>query len=1082
MKHLHTITAIASLSYGLGACTPKVKEKIVYVEVIREVERLVQGGEKDSEGRTIENSVVGTEVTAPLALVSTNLQVSGQLVVAAGSINTGAALRSFSLVAVDDKAYSIYCTTFETNPSACAATVTDGVFDKSCENYAGKTFGCFLREGLKTLTTIEFGGNTSLVTGAGALVSKITYDSDTGLARAKIDEEMSSALAPDAIAAAMKAQGVETTTLPVMTGLWKTDCVNSPAEGSYCDPKDDPKYSTDVDVTKKYCKAPAEDYWYYDYATSQSKSKLTSKYFECAEGTTGVNVPEGYCYDQWLMPTMAAGNMTAGTLTGTSTQRGGYVECMLRYGYCFDDTNTQMQTMPECVAARKVTTKDPLPTKLFLSEYTDSVKDESKIAVWKDAASRNACISTGYSEAKPAFGLKLGTATSAFNFFPFNLSAKPAMDASIDDAIDRMAKWSSGSEIQDYKFVANKLISLGSNRESWKVQQCKNSPYGDSANPPQYVDGPDTDTDTTGPDTDTDTQLYTYHKCQFRLEEINTYTWEDWSTGEPKTISSSYPTWWWDTDEFRSNSSGKWSVDAPTGLETQDVQCTSDAADGSGLPFCPPFASTAGIFQQYHKMVDGKKARLMLVCMVDQTYNYGSGVSHYYFLQQTPSPSNTMSTAISTMDASSGCGAVYPATGGHALAGLPKIQVEAIRRVAGELALSKNFEFDSSKLCHGVDVDSSWDFNRCDSGKFGEAGYQLCWGQWAFSSVLGLAKSGGVYTRDGQCADGTSDNEVSCTSKAPNVWTVGTGLCSNPSFITEASCITNNTWTTALTTTVNSWDMYFFESCAQVDSSVKTALDAYNTAANADPSTLTAAHQAKLVRSCRDALMAGGTTSAQLATEVSLARGLAMRWEWMPTKAIACSGSTDTRNKVLNGLAASCMADASLNMFCDFSGNCMSSLRCNGSKDGGKCFKDGEFIGNIPGRMGFMDLKLRTDGAFELNELVQDRWNQWNFTKNKNETCETTRNMLVNSQKKSDTEFEGMLKTTEKMDCVVDEKAGATGAAPGGAAGTVGTQGAAGAGGSAQATNFDRAKMGDTLQKLRFRKCADLTCSEYPAN
>jgi hypothetical protein len=494
--------------------------------------------------------------------------------------------------------------------------------------------------------------------------------------------------------------------------------------------------------------------------------------------------------------------------------------------------------------------------------------------------------------------------------------------------------------------------------------------------------------------------------------------------------------------------------------------------------------------------------------MVDQAYNYGNGIQHYYYLQQSPSPSNVMtgaSGAIAAMATSSGCGAVYASGSGHVLAGLPKIQVEAIRRVAGELALSKNFEFDHSKLCHGVDVNTSgatpWDFNRCDMGQFGDAGYQLCWGKWAISDVLGLKlrpsgdANNGVFMREGKCSNNIDLTEALCqtnggtwnfaycsdrsiTTKAactaPATWYAP---CSVDGYLTQASCQANfGIWDSYFVkSTVNQWDLNFFESCALVDSSVKTALDAYNAAANANPSTLAQSHHDALLRSCRDALMASGTRLGKLDTEVALARNLAMRWEWMPTKAIACSGSNQTRDKVLNGLAASCMADASLNMFCDFSGNCMSSLRCNGSKEGGKCFKDGEFIGNIPGRMGFMDLKLRSGGAFELNELVQDRWNQWNFTKNKNETCESTRNMLVNSQKKADTEFVGVLKTTEKMECVVDTTAGTTTAAPG-AAGTAGGN----AGNSAQATNFDRAKMGDTLQKLRFRKCANLTCSEYP--
>lgn len=1058
MTYLKKLPVFAAIVIGVGACTPKTKEKIVYVEVIREVEKEklveVPGTSTSDTGNQNSDPAPSTSST----VVSTNLQLSGDLaVVTPGALAVGAPLRSFGLAAENVEEHTIYCTTFDDTPVACAATVLNGKFAKTCENYAGKTFGCFLRKGTQTLTTIEFGGDTSLVTGAGTLVSNITYDTASGLARAKVDEEKSTALAPDAIAEAMKNQGLSKTELPDLTGTWKTDCINSPSEGIYCNPEDDPNYSTDVDRSKKYCKHGPFNRGVYANGTSSEVS--TYEYFLCAEGNTGVNVPAGYCYSQWLMPPGGT-NTSTGTGGTTTAPQGGYGECTVIFPYCFDSMNPNMQSMPECIAARSAGQKDPPPTQLFLSQHEDDLKDLTRVAVWKDAQTRNACIDTtaGYTEVKPAFGLKLKKDMSSFSFFPFNLSSRSALDASIDAAVDDMAK----SSDLDSQFIARKLISMGGKRESWRVEQCKNSPYSDSANPAILIDMPEGTTD------------ISYHKCQFRLEELTSYSWEDWSTGTPKTVTNTYPTWWWDTEEFKSNTSGKWTVDANSlELSSEAVQCTFDAADGSGLPFCPPYASPAGTYTQHYKLdTNNNKVRLMLVCMVTQQ---SGGSQSYSFLQQSPSPSKIMSEAITTMASSSGCDSLYSGT--HALAGVPKMQVESIRRVVSELALSKNFQYDREKICHGVDGGASWDFNSCSSAAYGAAGYQLCWNHYQFSSTLGLTLESagdfsGSYKRPGRCSNAVVQTEIACAANA-GTW----GSCSDGSTSDQTVCDASMaSWQpTSLTTDVNQWDSYFFESCALIDSTVKAKFDSYNDDVKNNSGTL-ADSKAALVRACRDAVASGGSKAANLSKQIDLARSLAMSWEWMPTKAIACSASAVTRNKLLDGLDASCMADASLNMFCDYSGNCMSSLRCNGSKEGGKCFKDGEFIGNIPGRLGFMDLKLRSGGAFELNELVQDRWNQWSTTENKNEICEATRNILVNSQKKSASEFIGVFKTTEKMECKVDENASDTPAVNNG-----GNNGgtAAGTDNNAQATNFDRAKMGDTLQKLRFRKCSGPSCSEY---
>ncbi len=1006
MKYL-VFSLISLVTFAFYGCGTNEKEKVVYVdrEVIVEVpvEKEVSSdqGNDDSANNNNNGGDNGGEDGA--ALTEVNLQgslaVSGAGALAIGLVN---APPVFSLV--NDSTHTIYCTTFEDEPVACSAAVgSDGKFNSKCKGYAGKTFGCFLRKGSKTLTTIEFSGESSMVAGAGNLVSNITYDEETGLARAKIDQEQSSALSADAIAAALKSTGLKQTTLASMTGTWDVECVNDDTKGISCDTQ----VVTAVDTTKNFC---AKDYY------------GNTIYIQCAEQGTGVDVPEGYCYDQWYywdevnMKSLPA-----------------YYDCSSMYAYCEEPA---MAMMPECMEMKA---KEPVtaPEKIYFSEFTDG-DDKRKAALWESKARRDMCVHSGATEAKPAFGLRVGDGSGDFYFFDFNLSTRSSLDGSIDQAVVDMIQHSD-SHVQ---FLAKKILSMSKSRESWRIDQCDNSPYGD--------------TDNTG------------ESCKFRLEEIETYTWEEWdpNTGEYKTVTQNSPIWWYDINDFDSNTND-WKTDVSgDGYSSEVVQCTFDAADGSGLPFCPPYASSAGKYTQYFKTdANGNKLRLMLVCKVTQSYGDSNS---YSWLQQSAAPSDTLTGsggAIDLMADASGCGAPYSS---GPLANIPEIQLESMRRVALEFSLSRNYQFDKDYLCHGVDTEDSWNFNQCDSIGYGEAGYQLCWETWNFSSQLGLSKSN----------------------------TTGTFFqgCTNPTDLTQTDCENNaGQWNyNTQTTSISNWDAFFYESCANLDGTVKTAFDTWA----ADSSNQT--NIDGLVNACRDFLTTGGSNAINLDRQKALMKQVAMRYEWMPAKALACSApSTAAQTKILAGIENSCMADASLNMFCDYNGNCMSSLRCNGSGEGGKCYKDGEFIGLIPGRLGSMDVKLRTSGAFELSETVQDRWTQWSTTENKEETCDATRTIVLNSQKKNDDEFKAIYKTSEKMDCETKEtgtcsddsyktkaecQANAatwtesqSSVGAGAAAGTQTT----GGGGGAQATKFERATMGDMLFNLKLRRCADSSCSEY---
>lgn len=158
-------------------------------------------------------------VTTP---ADNDLVLSGALTLLGTSGSTTLALTGDS--------YDVYCVTFEDDPAACKAVIdSDGKFNETCEDYAGKAFGCFLRKNNKTVGDIVFdqGGSgdadSQLVAGAGTLKISLNFDPELGVATAVVDKVASSALAADKVAAAKSAAKLSETTVPTLTGNYKLD-------------------------------------------------------------------------------------------------------------------------------------------------------------------------------------------------------------------------------------------------------------------------------------------------------------------------------------------------------------------------------------------------------------------------------------------------------------------------------------------------------------------------------------------------------------------------------------------------------------------------------------------------------------------------------------------------------------------------------------------------------------------------------------------------------------------------------------------------------------------------------------------
>jgi hypothetical protein len=151
--------------------------------------------------------------------VDNDLVLSGALTLLGGPSTTALALAGDT--------YDVYCVTFEDDPAACKAAIDgEGNFNETCQDYAGKAFGCFLRKNNKTVGDIVFdqGGTadaeSQLVAGAGTIKFKLNFDPELGVATAVVDTTASSALAADKVAAAKSAAKLTETRVPTLTGKY----------------------------------------------------------------------------------------------------------------------------------------------------------------------------------------------------------------------------------------------------------------------------------------------------------------------------------------------------------------------------------------------------------------------------------------------------------------------------------------------------------------------------------------------------------------------------------------------------------------------------------------------------------------------------------------------------------------------------------------------------------------------------------------------------------------------------------------------------------------------------------------------
>jgi hypothetical protein len=135
------------------------------------------------------------------------------------------------VAALTQDSYNLYCVTFEETPKACKGDIgADGKFAFSCEGFVGRAFGCFLRNGSKTLGTVEFGEESQLLAGAGNLVFAMVFNPETGSIKATIDVAASSSLSEEALAAFKDYIEQNKTQMADLTGNWeiKPDCSKNP--------------------------------------------------------------------------------------------------------------------------------------------------------------------------------------------------------------------------------------------------------------------------------------------------------------------------------------------------------------------------------------------------------------------------------------------------------------------------------------------------------------------------------------------------------------------------------------------------------------------------------------------------------------------------------------------------------------------------------------------------------------------------------------------------------------------------------------------------------------------------------------
>ncbi len=945
-KHWRIISMLSIAQIFSFACEQK--EKLVYVEVEKEVIREVEVEKAGSETTTVDTTTTSettattpsttatsTSTTGGLTLASANVTLQGDFTIGSLAVNLDENNRSFkvykkkksNLRVRTASDYKLFCTTFEDVPKACSINLTeDGSYEGVCENFAGTSFGCFLRNGEETLTTLEFGSDTSMVSGAGKIKSAIVYDPDKKSAQAVIDEEESTALAPENVADALKANNAVTTEIGNITGGWKLTCLENSASGMNC-------------------------------TSASTTTSTTADPYGTVGGSYDTAIPD---------PAMTSGGSSA-------TQN-----------------------------------KKELPDSLFLSVFDQG----KRVALWESKDRHDKCIAStmdasGYfKEQEPGFGLKFDDVLYAYRF-----DNRDLLYASIDKAVFNL--YNSGADGAE---VINNIIRQTDMRNSWVKDQCKpaNNPYANSSN------------------------------CKLALEKTETSTYTDYYTKQ--VVSYSWTTWP-TAEDF--DAAGF----AYTGtIREESTDCTFDITDGSGKPFCPAHADSMGTYSTYYgKDANNNDARLMLACKLSYTYGSSSNTYTYSWINQVPSPDNTLADAVTFMNDNQGCSTyTYDKPGSHPFNGKIQKMVKEYRRTMLDLANTSNYYSDLTNLCGDVVVDEgTWNFAQCQDlensmmngsmtggNQQRPPGLMLCWQKWNFS-YLGL-----IEDRD------ESNNWVSGKYRSDTDGNL------------KYRTVDNDRW-------------FLGENCAD---DLNTFDAAVVGVATSDPAYEAA--KIALYHACQKTTGSiDGTDVPSLSGQIAFARQTALKWD-IPAKTLICgSSSASLTNKVLASAQNSCMPDVYLMPFCDMTGNCMEALRCPGSSSGGKCFKSGEFVGQIPGRLGLMTLKPRVNNAFEMTQISLDSWNMWNNSSQKMETCEMTSTTILNARKKSASEFDTIFKVTQNEAC--EEQAAATDTAGTGTTSTntstAGTT-SAGSGGNTSGT-MAKQSLGNILKKFNFKKCAQDDCS-----
>jgi len=115
---------------------------------------------------------------------------------------------------------------------------------------------------------------------------------------------------------------------------------------------------------------------------------------------------------------------------------------------------------------------------------------------------------------------------------------------------------------------------------------------------------------------------------------------------------------------------------------------------------------------------------------------------------------------------------------------------------------------------------------------------------------------------------------------------------------------------------------------------------------------------------------------------------------------VMCTGPSEVKTEIDAILTASCMPRVRLDHICDEEGNCNRSLRCEDSKEAGKCFNgQGAFIGRLPGRHEMGRFKTQVNGAFEITSQSQTVDFRWDEDNNKPKPCKRTHAMVSKGSK-----------------------------------------------------------------------------------